>query len=371
MISVPTARDRIALRALTNFLVQVFPDARGVIPQVRVEEVHKVLRSGRFNAFVRLDVKDFYPSISHDQVLKELRKRIRKDEILKVLLAAIRTPTVPDRAMRRKAEKRGVPQGLAISNVLAELVVSPIDAEMKSDDRCVYTRFVDDVLILCDRADAESLGKKASNLFRAQGLKVHRISTNSKKSYIGMIEDGFDYLGYTFKGDRVSVRPSSVHKVESALARIFTQYKKSLGEDSQGEALAKCTWYTNLRITGCIYKGVARGWLHYFRQMNDRTLLKELDATVRRFERRFEMPARFRPKSFMRAYWAIHHPNGRHYGYVPNFDKMPVSEMRTALIQILGFSKVHNLSDAEVARTFDALASKAVMDLERDIGSVS
>src|ERR1043165_8312970 len=68
VVSVPSARDRIVLRALAEFLAQVYPAARGVIPQVRVEEVRAHLSHRIFDTYIRLDVKNFYPSIRHDIV---------------------------------------------------------------------------------------------------------------------------------------------------------------------------------------------------------------------------------------------------------------------------------------------------------------
>jgi hypothetical protein len=371
VVSVPSARDRIVLRALAEFLAQVYPAARGVIPQVRVEEVRAHLSHRIFDTYIRLDVKNFYPSIRHDIVRQRLSKRIRRQEILDVITLALETPTVPDRARRRSLQKTGVPQGLAISNLIAELVAEPIDSVMHIDPRCVYVRFVDDVLILCQKADAGELYKKACALFSEQGLKVHSKTRRDSKSSIGKIGAGFDYLGYVFADESVSVRPVSIHKLEASLARSFTRYAKSKSEDDTDFPLNKCEWHVNLAITGCTYKGISRGWLQYFRQMNDLKLLKKLDATVRRFEKRFGVPPRFQVKSFMRAYWAIRYPQGRHFGYVPNFDEFPVHEMRSTLITVFGQASVSRLSDDQIVRRFHGLIDKAVTELDNDIAANS
>ncbi|SEQ09621.1 hypothetical protein SAMN05216188_10247 [Lentzea xinjiangensis] len=153
--------------------------------------------------------------------------------------------------------------------------------------------------------------------------------------------------------------------------RKFTRYKKDRNtDDPEGTVPARCEWYVNLTITGCIYKGMARGWLHYFRQMNDYTLLKKLDSTVASFVRRFNVPARIELKSFMRAYWAINKPGPMPSKYIPNFDTMNIEVKRTILIDLFGFSVIGSMTDEGVIAKFEDLVGEAVSELEKDVGSL-
>jgi RNA-directed DNA polymerase len=371
VISIPSAQDRITLRALADLLGEVYPEARCVIPQVVIGRVQKALEIDAFDSFIRLDVQDFFPSISHQTALKKLSRKIRKKEIIDTIMRALETPTVPDGARRRPVETRGTPQGLAISNLLAELIAQPVDKAMYATQECAYFRFVDDVLLLCNSSQTQRLHRKVSHLLEKQGLRVHEISPNGKSS-IGPLAAGFDYLGYVFSGRRVSVRPASVHRLESSLARSFTRYKRSAdGNEPLESAIARCQWHVNLTISGCIYKGSFRGWLPYFRQMNDFTLLKRLDATVRRFKKRFGMPDDFTTKTFMTTYWALRHPGGNHGGYIPNFDTVSIESMRSILLSIFGIVEVFNLSDDDVSRLFHSRVGNAVSSMENDVGPLS
>ncbi|GAA3090270.1 hypothetical protein GCM10020001_001670 [Nonomuraea salmonea] len=123
VLSIPTARDRIVLRALADCLTALFPQTRGVIPHQRVLEVATAVAAGTYDSYIKLDIVNFYPSIVHSQIEQELRTKIRKKEILGAVLGAVRTPTVPSGQRDRTPNERGVPQGLAISNILAELVM--------------------------------------------------------------------------------------------------------------------------------------------------------------------------------------------------------------------------------------------------------
>jgi hypothetical protein len=72
----------------------------------------------------------------------------------------------------------------------------------------------------------------------------------------------------------------------------------------------------NLLITGFTFKQTERGWIQYYRQMNDYRLLNRLDATVRHFTYRFGLPPYLEPRQFTQAYWAARFPNARNFGHI-------------------------------------------------------
>ncbi|WUJ73593.1 RNA-directed DNA polymerase [Kribbella soli] len=373
-ISIPTVRDRIALRALAEYLVELYPWAKGTIPQHCIASVQSSLDRANHDSFVRLDVRDFFPTINHSLISDRLLNDGVDPRAADLIERAIQTPTVADGAPRLGAAHfptKGVPQGLAISNVLAELAVSPVDIAMRSAGEATYIRFVDDILILCDTLDVNRLSEYCKKNLSDLGLVVHPEDSQGK-SATGPIAGGFDYLGYVFSKDSTSVRDSSVRRMESRLARSFTEYRRQVRRrpaSEQANQLKRCEWFLNLAITGCIYRGAARGWLQYFRQMDDQRLLKSLDLTIQRFQSRFGMPDNFRPKKFMSAYWPIKHPrpDGR---YIPNFDNYSVPQMREHL-RTLTPLQVDELNEFQIMIAFRRNIDKAVSDLERDIGFVS
>nr|WP_230417033.1 RNA-directed DNA polymerase [Micromonospora tarapacensis] len=363
VLSVPTARDRIALRALANCLGELFPQTRGTLPQKRVHQISEALKVGGFDSYIKMDVEDFYPSIRHDLIEEGLRTRVRKNEIIEAVLGAVKTSTVPVNRRSRTPNARGVPQGLAISNCLAELVMQRIDSQLADED-CFYVRYVDDILILCDHIDVDRISKLAVTLFGEIGLRVHEVSGVGGKSSSGDISAGFSYLGYTFNPLTISVRDQSVRNVENSIARVFTRYKYERN-------IRLLESRINTLITGCIYGGNPYGWLHYFRQMNDLTLLKRLDVFVGEMKRRSKVPAGFATKSFVRAHWAITHPCGKDRNYIPNYDVMDIGKMRDVLAAHLGEEEVAKIPDSGIGIAFRRLMGKLTVELEKDIGHLS
>ncbi|WP_445258533.1 reverse transcriptase domain-containing protein [Nocardioides aurantiacus] len=369
-LSIPSVGDRITLRALSELLAATFADCSGKLPQTSVAEVLAHIDTGSFDAFIRIDVKNFYPTVIHDILLAEIGTKIKKREVLRVIRRAIATPTAPDRSPRPRALLiSGVPQGLSISNPLAEIYMRPVDRAMNAIPGIAYHRFVDDILILCNKADVDSTDGTCRDALKAIKLDAHPKHA-AGKSEVGSIEDGFGYLGYVFSATGVSVRHSSVVRLESHLASIHATWRQELARNvPPGVAFQRFLWQRNLAITGCIFQNKASGWIQYYRQLDDHTLLKRLDATVSRLSTRYGVPQHPRPKTFMRAYWSIRHPRSRNRQYIPNFDVYEPAQMADEL-ERMGTNLV-GMSEQQIKDAFYRMVSKAVRDLEHDIGDMS
>ncbi|MGH9917282.1 MAG: reverse transcriptase domain-containing protein [Nitrososphaerales archaeon] len=282
LLSIPTARDRIALRAVADYLSLVSPNHKPKIPQHCAWDVYKTLKTTKYDAFVRLDVKDFYPSISHDLLLKSLSRLSIAPEVRAVVMRAVRTPTAPDLERPLDRNLRGVPQGLAISNILAEFVAAHVDQALQALGPCSYFRYVDDVILFCPGAKVPFFAREAPRVFREHQLETHDIGPKFK-SKVGYLDKGFDYLGYEFIGDKITVRKKSVHQLESRIARAFTAYRRTVEANKDGEAaeeimeeaVRRCLREVNLLVTGFTFKRTERGWIQYYRQMNDYKLLNK------------------------------------------------------------------------------------------------
>ncbi|WP_454083868.1 reverse transcriptase domain-containing protein [Georgenia sp. Marseille-Q6866] len=369
-ISIPTVRDRLTLRALSELLSCAYPDCVGSLPQTEVARVRDALAGHSYSTFVRIDIRDFYPSIDHDMLLASLGERIKKVEILRVLRRAVATPTSPDLAPRpRGLVCNGIPQGLSISNPLAEIYMRSLDVRMSQFPGISYYRFVDDILVLCSANDAQVVDEACRSVLAGLKLEAHPV-VRGGKSETGSISNGFHYLGYVFGPEGLSVRPSSVLRVESHLASIYSEYRRALNEGGDPELVARrLQWRRNLVVTGCVFKGVASGWLQYFRQLDDLTVLKRLDRTVARLSARYGAPVVPAPKSFMRAYWAVRHPRSRSSTYVPNFDLFDTRQMENEL-RAMGSVDTF-ATDQDVKDAFYRTVSRAIRELERDVGGVS
>ncbi|WP_323813407.1 reverse transcriptase domain-containing protein [Cellvibrio sp. NN19] len=358
-ISIPTVRDRIALRALCDFLGAHYKNTINFdLPQNIVKKVKSDVSSGRYDGYIKLDITNFYPSVRHDELLSRLRKKIRDQNILDFIFSALTSPTVTVSKPSDSRVNKGVPQGLAISNILAAIYLINIDRYLSSLPKVSCYRYVDDVLIFCSRTDAESIAREIIKRFSKIGLQVHDPIKAPEKSSIGSIIDSFDYLGYQFSNSLISARQGSVEKLKSSLVAIFTTHAHSKGKNENF-----LLWRLNLRITGCVFENKSKGWLFFFAEINDEKLLHTLDNHVKKLCRRFNVDVT--PKKFVRAFKELTHKRYE-TNYIPNFDKYDIDMMRAVLVDYFGMN-VSKLEDEEVKFEFHKRVGRQVKDLLSDV----
>ena len=374
-ISIPTARDRIVLRALCNCLADVFPSAKLSLPQMVIDSLKDALVSERYGEYAKIDLKNFYPSIPHDLIASATNKKIRKPELRRLITDALTTPTVPESKGGKGADRStvGVPQGLAISNVLAEIALQSIDVAFEARPGIWYKRYVDDILILTPADEALPTAKELIGNLQALKLNPHGFGPDSK-SKVASLTEPFSFLGYQIEDGNILIRQESILRFESSIAKIFTAYRHKLANArsraDKERAQAYCQWKLNLRITGCIFEGKRLGWAAYFSQITTTAQLRAVNHTIRKIAARFCPQGEIRPKSLIKTFYELQRGLSANHRYIPNLDELNVDQKRDVLAIWLG-GDAKTLSDAEVERRFAIKVSKAVRELEEDIAQTS
>lgn len=359
-ISIPTIRDKIALKALCNFLQFKYQNVINFkLPQTMIRELKIETSSGKFNSFIKFDVANFYPSIDHVKLISRLRKNIRDERVLKLIESAIKSPTVSKASKKDTPSTLGVPQGLSISNILAAIYLSNIDKYFSNKSGIKYFRYVDDVLVLCDKKDVQEISRDIITRFRKIKLKVYDPQKEPEKSSVGLLgEDSFGYLGYYFNNNVVSARVGSVERLRESLLAILTGYKHSKLQSKEF-----LEWRLNLRITGCIFQNKSKGWMYFFSEMDDKTLLHQLDDFLKSQCERFNVKINL--KSFVRTYFQIKH-NRRETKYIPNFDEYS-EDQKVYVLNHYFQKKTENLTSLEIDYHFKKRISKQVKEIETDV----
>lgn len=362
-ISIPTIRDRIAMRAMCDFLSEVFQSGLKLeLPQSVISDVKKSVASESYTGCIKLDVTNFYPSINHSELESRLKKRIKSKDILEVIASAISSPTVSISKPDDRNTTRGIPQGLAVSNILSAIYLINIDRYMKRNKNIAYYRYVDDILIFCNQRDAKDISKDVISRFKKIGLGIHDPIKAPEKSSIGHISERFDYLGYQFDNNLVTVRRGTIEKLKSSLVSIFTNFKYS-----EKNSTSFLLWRLNLRITGCVFENKSKGWLFFFSEINYESLLHSLDHYIKKLLKRFNL--KIKPKRFSRAFKEISHKKYE-TNYIPNFDTYTIQQKKEILIDHFNLY-IGNRTDEEITFEFHKKIGKQVKDLQEDIKDFS
>lgn len=376
VISIPTVRDRLVLRGICDFLTSTFSNISLEIPQVKIAHLKVALESGVYSEYIKIDLTNFYPSINHARLGKVLRKKIKKPEALSLVERAVETETVAEGPRNILAGKnaKGVPQGLSISNILAEIFIADFDVYMSKQKEVFYLRYVDDILILCKEGCADSIAESAMTFLKKMELEPHELSATGKTSK-GKLGAEFDFLGYKVAGSKLSIRTPSIQRFESSIAKIFTTYRyKSMHAKSEYDrerAREICQWRLNLRVTGCVFNKKRLGWVFYFSQINDTTPLRKVDKTISIFEKRFGLDGKIKTKRTLKAFYEATRTDKTTHKYIVNFDSMSIVEKKDVLEKYLGAYSLVGASDEDIERYFKMRISAVVKELEVDLVGVS
>lgn len=377
VISIPTFRDRLTLRCLCDLLFDVYESSVKVdIPQIKIHIIKSAIESGLYDAYVKIDIKSFYTSIKHDKLFDVLRKRIKKPEIENLIRKAISNGTVfsPSKGETYTNEE-GIPQGLSVSNVLAEIFMLDLDSEIRTDGSLVYIRYVDDILILCKEENSRLIAEDVIEKLDTMGLKAHPLEEGSKSEY-GSLSKDFSFLGYLFSENKITVGIINKQRFEASIVHLLTthKYRNGIAKDGLERTINRniLEWRLNLRITGCIFDGAQRGWLFYFSQINDLEILHQLDSVVQKLIKRFGLDGSISPKKLVKVYYEVKKRDSTANGYIINFDNLDREGKIDILYKYLGTKySLKGKSDEEIDRLFSMRIGKVIKELEEDLQEFS
>ncbi len=381
VISVSTVRDRIVLYLLKELLHAVFPECVfRKLPNNYIKDIIEYFQKNKSSnlCYFKTDIKSFYDDIDHEILLSFLGEKIKSKRIVALIRRAIKTPTVPINYRRNEIKKykrsTGVPQGLAISNILANIYLKKLDIKLENCGK-KYIRYVDDILIFLEKKDTTDIEKTVKTV-----LNDYELSINISKTECQISNIGFDYLGYNLALPRVSIKEQNVEKFITSLAAKFSSYIHNA--DTQ---LKKNSWLTkttqkkvfiqdlNEKITGAISESKRYGWLFYFLEINDMTLLHKIDNIISLLFKRmpdFDRKSPSELKKLSKAYYkAKYDPYG---GYIHNYGTYSSIQDKISYLGDRGhLNPEKRYKKDEIELIFIRVKRKRLRDLDHDIGLIS
>jgi len=339
LISIPTNRDKLLFSALNYYLKDKFNKklVNNSSLHKKILDIKYLLKSGRYDSFIKIDIENFYPSIDHNILLNKLDENIDDRYALDIIKKAISNSTLPKGRRCIKFNQpniKGVPQGLSFSNILANIYMNSFDKKYINSEYFTYYRFVDDILILCNYKDISTITDNIKLDLSKLKLTTHNFNKDSNKSNYGTIhKDKFQYLGYQFFNNVVSVRESTVDNLKNQIVKICY-----LNVDNEKKLIREL----NRKITGCQYENKIYGWLVFFALIDDLSLLYSLDAFIKKCFKKFNLKyEKDKVKSFVKTYFAL---KNKDFDYIVSCQETTLSELRKKKnIHNYGISFLHRI----------------------------
>lgn len=376
VVSIPTVRDKLVIKSLAKILDNAFCiECNAPTPQKLILRIVHEIESKRYDAYIKIDINSFYKSINQDILIKKLRSRIRKHEVLELIKKAISTGTAPMDSKAASDNRNGLPEGLAISNKLANIYLAQLDRTINNKfPDAVYSRYVDDILVLCRADGVQKIKKHIKLQLTKLGLNI----SEGKASQGSLITGSFSYLGYEFTSDRVSVRESSKRRIERSIEGIIRKIAlaERLSENERQRQKKKLLLELKTRITGCkvVADGIAYrrfGWLFYYSKINDVAYLAQLDWLVSKLAKRYAVTLPGDLPTFKKAYYQMRYYGDRSNYFVTYNYSDSVEKKKRQLYKYFEKSEIDRLSDEEVNSLFIKYVRTLTSKLEQDVGTVS
>lgn len=264
-LGIPTVRDRVVQTALLNVLEPIFDVTfsensygfrRGRGCHHALERVEKLLEAG-YVYVVDADLKSYFDTISKPRLMTHVREKVSDSRVLQ-LVEMFLAQGIMD-GLREWTPETGTPQGAVLSPLLANIYLNPLD-HLLTDAGFAMVRYADDFVILCKtREDAERALEVVKCWVANNELTLHP----TKTKIVDSREEGFDFLGYHFRGNLRLVREKSLKKLKDT---IREKTKRTNGND----LLFVCAQLSSQ----------LKGWFVYFRHSQWGTF-RTLDGWIR------------------------------------------------------------------------------------------
>lgn len=264
-LGIPTIRDRVVQGAVRHAIEPIFErefaeHSYGFRPRRGCKDalyrVDHLLKEG-YVYVVDVDLKSYFDTIPHDRLMSLVGERIADGTVLTLIESFLKAGIMD--GLREWTPEAGAPQGAVLSPLLSNIYLNPLD-HLMAQEGFEMVRYADDFVILCRTEDeARRALARIQQWTIDAGLTLHPTKTRLVDARI----EGFDFLGYNFRGRLRLPRKKSEQKFKDTIRDKTTR--------SNGYSLT--TIIADLNQT-------LRGWFVYF-QHSHASVFHELDSWIR------------------------------------------------------------------------------------------
>lgn len=238
IIAAAPFRDRVVHHAVMNlieppldqtFIADSYACRHGKGVHAAVDRYQAWAQAYRY--VLKMDVRQYFPSIDHGLLKEKLRRRIRDLRVLdlldRIIDGAPRGDSEPcyfpgDNLFTPFERRAGIPIGNLTSQFFANLYLDDLDHDIKQVLRVrPYLRYVDDMVVLDnDKARLADIRAAVRERLAADRLRLH-----PRKAHVTRAADGLNLLGYVVYPNRRRLRNDNGHRFARRLRAMAKAYR--------------------------------------------------------------------------------------------------------------------------------------------------
>ena len=236
--------ENITLKRLTHLLLRRYdhlfcPNLYSFRPDKTVKDAVRYLTGipGIDNMYsYKVDISNYFNSIPVDRLIPDLEEVLSDDpELCSFLTGLLDEPHVLDDG-KAVEEAKGIMAGTPQASFYANLYLRDLD-RFFFDRGIPYARYSDDILVL-GRTYEETL--EYSRIIKDH-LLSRGLTVNPDKESYSSPEDGWVFLGFSYRRRVIDIAPASVIKIKAKMrrkARALMRWSKRKGESPDRSAAA-------------------------------------------------------------------------------------------------------------------------------------
>ncbi len=207
-----------------------------------IKDLQNYLYANNIQTVIDIDLKNYFGTIDHELMEEILRRKIKDPTFMRYIIRMFKAGMLSEGDL--KISDEGVPQGSIcspiLSNIFAHYAIDLWIQEIqpKCKGRVQLFRYADDAIICCQyEADALRIRKvlpKRLGKFKLQlnEEKTKMVSFDKEKARLGVKQDTFDFLGFTFyfgksiNGKTIPKLMTKAKAMKSKLKRVTVWFKE-------------------------------------------------------------------------------------------------------------------------------------------------
>ena len=295
-LGISTVVDRTVQAAVANVLrdeyeSQFSDNSHGFRPNrgchTAINQALKYANEG-YTYAVDLDLRKFFDTVNHSKMLQVLYKTVKDSRVMQLISRMQKVKVMEDGKCTKS--QIGLPQGSAVSPVLANILLNELDQELDRRGH-KFVRYADDMVILCKSQRAAERVLESVTRFIEDKLFLQ---VNKEKTHVSKLSPEVKFLGFGFLQRKDGIWVATVHAKSRAKFR-----------DKMREILdRRCP--KGIEATQKLFNSVLRGWVNYYRIAISKSYGANEDGWIRRRIRQLYLKIWKRNWTRFEKMWALH-----------------------------------------------------------------
>lgn len=291
-LGIPTVETRMVHQAMLRIMQpeidpEFHPNSHGFRPgrgcHTAIDAAKSYIEEG-YEYVVDIDLANFFDTVNHNKLVNKLEERIPDKRVTRLIRVMLRAEVVMPGGMPVVNEE-GIPQGGPLSPLLSNIVLHELDEELHRRGHR-FVRYADDnnIYVRSERAGKRVMESVTRFIEKRLKLKVNReksaVSKSGERHFLG-----FHLARNAMTGEVIiSLSERSKKRIDEKIVKLIPR--------NWGNSLGKCIERINSYL---------RGWFGYFRSITSNSILRTLDAHIRRRLRALKLKQWKRKRTIARA----------------------------------------------------------------------